>query len=164
MKKSLEWGGDSVSIDQLCKRLMSFSGSIMKLNAPVSKESMNAFQNDNGISLPESFSELLQHFDGGELFVPGTTIYGISNEQFETNTLNSVNAQAKRSLLSIPPSFFIIGKLNFGDYVCLDLNEPHEIVQWDHETDKEFYRWGSLETWLEDVIDDYLNYSGDNRE
>lgn len=139
-------------------KLKKFS-QIMDFHEPVSVEEINRFQKQNGLNLPNSLIDLLRCFDGGELFIPGTIIYGI-REQTNGNTIKRINGKQNRKSFNIPSTYLIIGKLNFGDWLCIDLNRTNEVIQWDHEVDEEFCRWNSLEDWLEETINEYIEYEG----
>ena len=58
-------------------------------------------------------------------------------------------------MFKIPNNYLIFAKVNYGDLLCINLNEEHEVIQWDHELDEEFCKWESLEEWLEDSINNY---------
>ena len=143
----------------LYTKLNDFS-QVMLFNKSVPAEKIDEFQKENRLKLPDSYIRLLKCFDGGELFVPGTVIYGIV-EEINGNTLKDINGKQNRKNFSIPSTYLIIGKLNYGDWLCIDLNKKNEIIQWDHELDKEFCRWSSLENWVEETIDEYIEHEGD---
>lgn len=140
----------------LYSKLNCFS-QVMFFNKPVSAEKIDEFQRENGLNLPDSYVGLLKYFDGGELFIPGTVIYGIV-EETNGNTLKGINGKQNRKNFSIPPTYLIIGKINYGDWLCIDLNQANEVIQWDHELDEEFCRWSSLENWMEETIGYYIEY------
>lgn len=123
----------------------------MEINRGCSQEILESFQEKNGIVLPLSLAELLMCFDGGELFVPGTVIYGTGANGGES--LKDANRREKRNIFKIPNTFLVFAKVNYGDFLCIDLNNNNEVIQWDHELDEEFCRWNSLEEWLKDTID-----------
>ena len=143
-----------VLIDKLRKH-----AECMEMNEPLSCDEVGQFEKANKIKLPVSYVELLCCFDGGELFIPGTTIYGLSHGR-TGYLLKEINRRENRQLFRIPNSMLIIGKLNYGDWLCIDLNYPNEIVQWDHENDSEFCRWEDLESWLRDTIEEYERFEG----
>lgn len=132
---------------------------VMEFNEPATEAEIRDFQKTNNITLPPSYVEMLRKFDGGELFVPGTRIYGISKTR-NAQTIKEINGKIYRKEFSIPPSMLIIGRLNFGDLLCIELNDKREIVQWDHENDEEFCRWNSLEEWIIESLDEYKKYEG----
>lgn len=134
------------------KELKNFSNE-MDFNPAVSEDEIKNFERENNISLPASYKELLTHFDGGEIFVPGTLIFGINNYE-DCPSIKDVNSKSKRSFISIPNDNLIIAELNFGDFIAIDLNSE-EVLQWDHECDEEFDRWGTLYDFIEFLISSY---------
>ena len=74
------------------KELKKFSNE-MDFNPPVSEDEIKNFERENGISLPASYKELLTHFDGGEIFVPGTLIFGIKNSKTVLQLKRSIQNQ-----------------------------------------------------------------------
>lgn len=147
-----------MSIVSLYERLKVY-GKKMLFFEPASQESINDFQTKQGIQLPKSYVELISCFDGGEIFIPGTTIFGINKRENERN-IKEVNGKNARGCSKMPRTLMIIGKLNFGDWICMDLNSD-EIVQWDHESDEEFCKWNSLEEWLKETIEEFDKYCGE---
>lgn len=134
------------------KELKKFSNE-MDFKPPVSEDEIKNFERENGISLPASYKELLTHFDGGEIFVPGTLFFGIKSYHC-CPSIKEVNSKSKRSLISIPNDNLIIAELNFGDFIAIDLNSE-EVIQWDHECDEEFDRWDTLYDFIEFLITSY---------
>ena len=145
-----------MNIDDIVKKLKKFPD-IMELNHPITDIEIKRFQNTNGIELPNSYIELLKKFDGGEIFIPGTIIYGI-NTDVDNYNLKKINGKSIRENFNIPATLLIIGKTNDGDWLCINLNPKNEIIQWDHEQDEEFCRWENLEEWLTETIDEYVKY------
>lgn len=141
-------------IDELYKR-----SDVMDFNDAASEDKIKEFQELNKIVLPPSYVELLKRFDGGELFIPGIRIYGIS-EKGNCRSIKQINGKSIRKGFKIPVSLLIIGKLNYGDWICIELNDKYEIIQWDHEKDEEFCRWSCIEEWLTESIDNYTRYEG----
>lgn len=128
---------------------------VMHFEKPIERTKIIEFENLNKISFPESYKNLLFLFNGGEIFIPGTKIFGITDEEEYSVKFN--NGKKTRSNFNIPNNYLIIAQLNFGDFICIDLNYPNRIIQWDHEEDVEFDEWNSLEEWLSEQIRDYMN-------
>lgn len=147
-----------MSLQNLIAELRKYT-ECMEMNEPLSHHEVENFEKTNKIKLPASYVELLCWFDGGELFIPGTIIYGLNHES-AGYTLKEINGRENRQLFSIPKSMLIIGKLNYGDWLCIDLNHSNKIVQWDHEDDSEFCQWEDLESWLKETIEEYERYEG----
>ena len=109
----------------------------MDLAAPAEKSAVLA-------KLPPELRELLGCFDGGEIYVLGTVIYGLSGQR----NLAWANDAAHRRRFHLPGSAMVIAKENFGDLICLEMRPPYKVIQWDHERDCEYERWDSLAHWL----------------
>ena len=138
-------------------RLMHYSR-VHELNKGLSSDKISEFEAENGIVLPQDLKELYSHFDGGELFVPGATVYGIYDSSAE-NTVKCRNSGVVRRKTSLPLTYLIIARLNYGDLVCVSLNAPYKVIQWSHEDDELFCEWESIEQWLSEMISDYEAYT-----
>lgn len=143
-------------IEKIYTGLMQYSN-LHELNNGLTKEKIIEFETENRISLPEDLKELYQYFDGGELFIPGTTVYGLYDPKVEY-TVRNANRGEIRQKMSLPVTYLIIAKLNYGDLICIDLNSPHKVVQWSHETDEMFCEWESLGQWLSEMIFDFKEF------
>ncbi|MEE0913161.1 MAG: SMI1/KNR4 family protein [Ruminococcus sp.] len=121
-----------------------------ELNPPVSKEVLDSFLRENKNGIAPSYLDLLSCFNGGEIFIPGTVVFGIG-------THNDVFAQNEslRVLLDVPRNYLIFAKLNFGDYVCVNNEKPYNVIQWDHENNELFCEWDSIYEWLEELVIDF---------
>lgn len=137
---------------ELFDLLRHYDGS-MEFNVGCSDTILSDFENENDIRLPHSYVSLLKCFDGGEIFIPGTVIYGTGKNGGVS--VRDANGEKIRADFNIPPNFLIFAKINYGDFLCIDLNGKNEVIQWDHELNEEFCRWGSLEEWLGDTIDNF---------
>ena len=144
------------SMKDILKKLKSFSKH-HDVVTPISLQEIENFETLNKIILPKSLKELLISFDGGELFVPGTTFFVIGTNK-KRPQLRKVNSKANRAIYTIPKNYLIIAKLNFGDFICINLNKPYDVIEWDHETDKLFCRWDSLIEFLKDSIASFEMY------
>lgn len=132
-------------LKNLVNQIISLGNS--KLMMPCTKETIKKYQKENKIHLPKKYQELITLFNGGEIFVPGTVIYGIDCE----NDVIKAN-QSIREIINIPENFLVFGKYNFGDYLCIQIEKPECIIQWDHESNELFANWDSLDTWLKELI------------
>lgn len=135
---------------ELFEKLKDFS-EIMVFNPPISEEEKEAFKD----VIPAPLMSLYDLFNGGEIFVPGTVIYAADNS---SEGIQQVNAKLKQ-IFDIPESYLVFAKLNFGDFICIDTEEPFDVVQWDHEADSPFYGWNSINDWLSESIQDYIDYN-----
>lgn len=123
-----------------------------EIAGPVSKERVALFERKANIKLPDDFKDLLYMFNGGEIFIPGTVIYGLVDSN---NDLFRVNSMVKE-VLDIPQDYIVIAKLNYGDYICLNTNNPFNVIQWDHECNEKFCEWDSLIDWLDESVDFFI--------
>lgn len=142
-----------MSIRDLYLKLLTYK-SAMKLNDPLDEKILMEFAYENDLKLPPELKELLLCFNGGEIFVPGTRIYGVKTTK-DADSLKMNNRKELRNNFKIPPQYIIFAKLNFGDFMCINLNSPFDIIQWDHEQDESYCTWDSLSDWLADEIDNY---------
>lgn len=143
-------------VQTVYNHLMRYSN-LHELNPGLTNDKINEFELTNHIMLPKELRELYLHFDGGELFIPGTTIYGIYDSSIE-NSIKNRNAKAVRQKMSLTANYLIIAKLNYGDLICVDLNKPNKVIQWSHETDELFCEWDNIDQWLSEMIADYEEY------
>lgn len=123
----------------------------------ISKEAICDFEHKNRIFFPQELKDLYEHFDGGEIFIPGTLVYGLTSSE-KRKTVKEANSRLTRSNYGIPNNYLIIAKLNFGDLICVNLNAPFDVVQWDHENDEKYCFWNSICEWLDETVRDYRDY------
>lgn len=121
---------------------------VMEFNPPISHDVASKCDG----CIPPPLMELYRLFNGGEIFVPGTQIFGLTEREDDIINLNMSKA---RTLFDIPKSYMIFARLNFGDYICINTEDPFDLIQWDHETNEEYDGWDSLEEWLSESIKDY---------
>lgn len=122
------------------------------IEPPISLNEIKKFESKNNLLLPPELKNIYQEFDGGEILVPGPKIFGLKDSETR-ESLREANNKKIRNNFSIPRNYLIIAKLNFGDFICINLNQPFDIIQWDHENDEPFCTWNSLKEWLKDNID-----------
>ena len=125
---------------------------IMRFNSPATEVDVKAYEVSDGKQIPEELKELYMLFDGGEIFVPGTRIYGLGSQN--RKTISAVNRNDRQSF-SIPENYLVFARLNFGDFMCINTEVPFDVIQWDHESNEEYLKWGSLSSWLQETIEDY---------
>ena len=130
-----------------------YSQAPSKLLHGVTESEIAGYEKEEGITIPTEYREWLMFSDGGEIFVPGTRLYGVGTSV--KTTLATMNTQKERNLFTMDSSLLIVGTLNFGDLLCLDLRSG-EVVQWDHEDDEEYLRWGNFFNYLDEEITSYL--------
>lgn len=124
---------------------------------PLTEVEISEFEKSNRIRLPLDYVELLKHFDGGEILIPGPTIFGIKKSPFR-KTIKEVNSKSNRKNFNVPNDYLIIGKTSYGDLICINLNVSNEIIQWDHETNEKFCSWKHLSEWLDDNLISFKKY------
>lgn len=107
--------------------------------------------------IPKPYMELLKMFNGGEIFVPGTVIYGIGMES-KFPLFEAANTQATLDIYEISNSYLVVGHVNYGDLICIDKEKPHHLYLWDTENHSVSYEWDSFEKLLEEEIEDYILY------
>ena len=124
---------------------------VMEFNPPISDDIIHDWDG----KLPAPLMELYRYFNGGEIFIPGTRIFGLTGREDDVISLNDSHV---RTLFDIPESYVIFARLNFGDYICINREAPFDLIQWDHENNEEYDGWDSLEEWLSESITDYSDY------
>lgn len=89
----------------------------------VTQEQILAFENANGITLPEQYKEWLTYSDGGEFFLPaGVQFYGIAHKPVIDVSDNDRPSE----------DYIVIGALASGDPI-LCKKEGEQIVIYNHE-------------------------------
>lgn len=126
----------------------------MTFHIGASVSQITNYENETNNKLPNDFKEWLLFSNGGEIFVPGTVLYGVDNNA-KSSLLNE-NDDQKRGAFSLDDSLLVIGRFNFGDLLCIDLNCA-EVVQWDHEEDEEYLRWNSFFEFIEEEITAFVS-------
>jgi len=109
-----------------------------------SEEEITIWEKENGVALPPDYREWLKFSDGGEIFIPGMQLYGVTHKPL----LSYFNRPEERETL--PEELYVLGEFGFGDYLCFVRGED-AIVQWDHENWDEFMRWDSFKDFLPDA-------------
>ena len=95
---------------------------LMEFNPPITDTEITKFQSKNGIAIPPALIELYELFNGGEIYIPGTLIFGVNvDDSAIPRTVKHENRSSKRNALSIPNNYLIFGKLNYGDILCINL-------------------------------------------
>lgn len=144
-------------IKEICEELKALNWLVDKpdLNPPAADSEIRSFEQKTGERLPVSLSELFRQFNGGELFVPGTTIHGLDARG---KALSLSEVQCYRTDYGIPDNYLIFATLNFGDLIVIDKRDGR-IAQFDHER-AEFtdLSWPDLASWLKDTIDTETEY------
>lgn len=129
------------------------------IEPPISFNEIKKFESENNLLLPSELKNIYQEFDGGEILIPGPKIFGLKNNE-KRESLREANNKKIRNNFSIPRNYLIVAKLNYGDFICINLNQPFDIIQWNHENDEPFCTWNSLKEWLKDNIDSFEEFEG----
>ena len=66
-------------IDEIRK----YSAGVHEFKKGIRKEKIKLFEEKTGIVLPDDYMEFLTIYNGGEIFIPGTSIAGIYDEEQE---------------------------------------------------------------------------------
>ena len=127
---------------------MNVCGARMVFRTGATAAEIERFEKNHAVRLPEDYRQLLMYSDGGELFAPGFSFYGVKED---TWNLAKENSAKNREPYDLPADLYIFGTQNYGDPVCFDL-DTYEVVQWDHETQSGACAWDSLQDFLGDMI------------
>ena len=78
------------------------NNSSISFDPPITETDIVTFENKNSILLPNSLRGLLKLFNGGEIYSPGTRIYGIDKD----DTCSFIRiSQTNRTDLKIPENY-----------------------------------------------------------
>lgn len=105
----------------------------MKFNVGASIEEIKKFENDTKIILPKDYKDWLVFSDGGELFIPGINLYGVSNRPFIR----------RGDGIEAPENYIVIGRTIYGNALCFKDGEE-KIIEWEHESFEEFLVWDNF--------------------
>lgn len=112
------------------------------LKIGANEESILDFEKENNIELPNEYKKLIRYSNGGELFDADVVFFSLeeiaSNEQFKK---------------MIAKNLLIVGKYNFGDLICFNL-ETENIVQWSNESNSIFIEHFGLKDFLISCIEE----------
>lgn len=120
-------------------------------NAPATADEIRTAEQCLCATFPSEYSDWLLLSDGGEICPPGLSLYGVSVRNLSREELLAFENRLtfRRDVLHMPTGLLIIGKLCFGDYICLNMEEGNQVVQWDVENETPFLVWASLCSYLE---------------
>ena len=128
-----------------------------ELNPGLSLAEIESFEQKNNTTLPEPLKELYLHFDGGELFIPGTTVYSLYSPDSGYSLIEE-NTPDVRQYICIPDTYLIFASYCWGDRVCINTSAPYDVVEWDHETNEISYSWDGLDSFLLYEIERFEDY------
>lgn len=126
----------------------------IKWNFPgAGEDEICAYEQKLGCRLPEDYKTYLKYSNGGEFFVPGTVMWQIGGGADDKNSLENNNQAKDMELEAIPSNYLVIGRLNYGAPLCLDLDNVGNVVIWDAENEEDFLRWDSFGEWLAEELE-----------
>lgn len=109
--------------------------------------------------LPAEYISLITYTNGVEIYggdIVIYPIYDISENISIRETIGYLNGPQNKTKGSIPKNHLIIGKYNFGDYLCID-NETGRVIEWSHDTDEAFLEYESLTEFLSSTVEEHLD-------
>ena len=119
-----------------------------KLYKGASEQLINGFERIFNVELPIEYRELLKYTNGAGLFDGDITLYSLFDESISVKHCNLLgNANSPIAKKSIPNELFVIGIYNFGDLICINLNNGN-VVQWSHDDDEIFIEYPNIREWL----------------
>ena len=65
------------------EEIRKYSDGVHELKKGIGKEKIKIFEKKTGIVLPDDYMEFLTIYNGGEIFIPGTSIAGIYDEEMK---------------------------------------------------------------------------------
>lgn len=113
------------------------------------------------IELPQEYLNLLKLFNGCEVFIPGSVIYGVgSNTNYPL--FEQFNQPERLKQFGLPENYLIVGNVNFGDLICINKNQPNNLILWEIETRSIFCKWDSFAEFFAEELEEYECYLKDN--
>ncbi len=143
------------------------------LNEGIDHDSINTYEDNYSINLPNTLKEFLQKSNGGELFAlpAGINIAGILGGETRRRGIFYLedNFEISKRVYGMPGSMFVLADLNDGEIVGFDLSrttlEDGCVIQWDPESVKIVNEWQSLYEWLNWIMEDgkeLFDYDGND--
>lgn len=117
-----------IKIEEIFEKILKNKDKMI-LYRGVTNECISKYESNNKMYIPDEYKSWLKFSNGGELFVPGTILFGIESDVSpidQEKTLRYANrSEIRKRMFSIPLSYLVVGKLNFGDFICIDLNNEN---------------------------------------
>ena len=104
-----------------------------QLQTGASEEMISKFESENNMTLPCEYKELLKYSNGASLFAGDVILFSLSND--------------KKAFKTIDDNLLVIGKYNFGDLLCINL-ETETVVQWSIENNNIFLEHFNIKDWI----------------
>lgn len=133
------------------------------LTKPTTMARVEQFEAQLHLALPKDVKTFLTTIgNGGEIFVPGTVLYGIYDRdcghvQEMSELMPYWNRAEIRMEYQLPRGFYVIGMTNYGNVIGID-EKTGKIVEWDHEVGKPFITWDTFREYLAQEIAEYERY------
>ncbi|MBO9202781.1 MULTISPECIES: SMI1/KNR4 family protein [Niastella] len=163
-----------MTINNLIEELLLFSDKIITLKAPVSEESIIAFERNHNIKLPKDYIELVRKING--LSLMGTIIYGVGEETWEFSL--DKNYKLEHEEVANPMYDYLIpfSPDGGGNHYCFDTryidDDSCNVIFWQHDypytvDDPPEITNPSLTEWIKEVVIDWTledyNYDGSEK-
>lgn len=104
-----------------------------QLQTGASEEMISKFEIEHNMTLPCEYKELLKYSNGASLFSGDVILFSLSND--------------KNAFKTIDDKLLVIGKYNFGDLLCINL-ETETVVQWSIENNNIFIEHFNIKEWI----------------
>lgn len=104
-----------------------------QLQTGATEETISKFEIEHNITLPCEYKKLLKYSNGASLFAGDVILFSISND--------------KNAFKTIDDNLLVIGKYNFGDLLCINL-ERETVVQWSIENNNIFLEHFNIKEWI----------------
>ena len=149
------------------EEIRKYSDGVHELKKGIGKEKIKIFEKKTGIVLPDDYMEFLTIYNGGEIFIPGTSIAGIYDEEMKEKERfgNYLDDNLQKKWPDMGDELLIVADLNYGDMICID-EKNNVIVQWDHEKGEVVEEWDSFSSWLKEEMEigkDLVDYNGEDK-
>ena len=67
-------------VEECIEEIRKYKSDVHELNPGIDRDIIEAFESKYNIKLPEDYKDFLTVYNGGELFIPGTVISGVFDE------------------------------------------------------------------------------------
>ena len=155
-------------IEECIEEIHKYKDGVHELNPGIDRAIIKAFETKYNINLPEDYKDFLTVYNGGELFIPGTVVSGVFDEEKEIKDDNGdyLHLNLTNKWPDMGDELLIIADLNYGDMICYD-SKRQVIVQWDHEIGEVTIEWDTFAEWLQDEMkagSELVDYNGNEKE
>jgi hypothetical protein len=151
-----------VDWDKFLNELKSFPSNVYNLRPPCSLSRLGEAELHFG-NFPIDLSEMLKHFNGGELFIrtgPLITLFGLFQHSEKTEFAWYdwyIDIWTPKWRLEMKrPEDWVIGMTNYGGVVIL--NNELLIGEWDSNEHQFMDKWFTYIEWIEKILSDGIEY------